>query len=220
MTMVHLVRHAKTANQFGLAYGRFPNYQLSELGRAQAGQAAEYLHERWQVSKKYTDHRWELVSSPLARAQETAGIIARRIDVPQVSTDDRLIEWATAMQAQNFGPGHGTWLSPRGWWLMRNPLKPSWGEPYREVAERMHAMVRSVLAGPEVPNHVVVVSHELTIGVYVRYLTGRPLWHDPSRRGVALASVHSVFFHDNGQPLSIEYWQPPKIELKKEKSHG
>jgi broad specificity phosphatase PhoE len=210
MPVVHLVRHGKTENIGGLVYGRLPEYHLTELGHKQAQQTAERLNDHIAHNEVV-----ELVSSPLERVVETAEHIQAELNL-KLQVDDRAIEWASALQAEPFGPGRGRWLSPRGWWLMRNPLRPSWGEPYQEIAERMHGLVIDQVS--QVPVSI-IVSHELTIGVYRRFIEGRPLWHDPSRRGVDLCSVTTIEFVDTGvghRPTKVVYWQPPKIEEKKE----
>ncbi len=82
-SLVHLVRHGEVDNPQGLVYASLPGFGLSELGRSQAAQAARHLGSQPVVAV------W---SSPLERALETAGIIARRFGVP-VRADERLAEW-------------------------------------------------------------------------------------------------------------------------------
>jgi len=150
-TTVHLVRHGQVENPAGVIYGRLPGYHLSERGRRQAEAAAARLSER--------DLRvvW---SSPLERAQETAALIAQPHGI-EVVTDERLIESGTTLEgigrrARDFV------LSPRHWWSFRNPLRPSWGESFSQIRERMLAAVREATAGAE-GGEVAVVSHQTPV---------------------------------------------------------
>lgn len=195
-TVVHLLRHGEVHNPSGLLYGRLPDYHLSVLGEQMAATVAESLAGR---------DIGHLVSSPLDRAQETARPLADRFGLA-VATDERLIEADNRFEGRRFGVGDGALRDPRSWWLLRNPFRPSWGEPYAEIAARMAAALhatREAAAGGE----AVCVSHQLPIWTLRLHLEGRRLWHDPRRRQCALASLTS--FHFNGQELTaIEYAEP------------
>jgi broad specificity phosphatase PhoE len=146
-----------------------------------------------------------LVASPLERAQQTAEPFAARFGLP-VATDDRLIESGNAFEGKRVGVGDGALRNPRYWPLVVNPFRPSWGEPYKEVAARMLAALhaaRDAAAGHE----AVCVSHQLPIVVLRRYLEGRHLWHDPRKRQCALASLTSFRF-DGDRLVGIGYSEP------------
>lgn len=195
-TVVHLLRHGEVHNPAGILYGRLPDYHLSELGVKMAETVAEAL-----AGRDVT----HLVSSPMERAQETAQPLARRFALP-VAIDEQLIEGENYFEGERFGVGDGALRHVRSWWLLRNPFRPSWGEPYRQVAARMTAALhaaREAAAGYE----AVCVSHQLPIWTLRRQLQGRRLWHDPRRRQCALASLTSFHFH--GDALTrIEYAEP------------
>jgi broad specificity phosphatase PhoE len=195
-TVVHLVRHGEVHNPDGLLYGRLPGYRLSELGRTQARI----------VARELADHDvTQVLSSPLERAQETAAPIADAHRL-EVVTDDRLIEADNKFQGMRVSVGDGALKQPQHWPKMYNPLRPSWGEPYLQIAHRMLAAVhraRSLASGHE----AVCVSHQLPIWTLRRYLEGRRLWHDPRRRQCSLASVTSVVFNDE-QLVEIVYTEP------------
>ena len=76
-----------------------------------------------------------LVSSPLERAQQTAAPIAGKLDLP-VEIDDRLLEAGNHFEGLAFGVGDGSLRHPQHWPLLVNPFRPSWGEPYVEIAVR------------------------------------------------------------------------------------
>ena len=193
---VHLVRHGEVDNPGGVLYGRLPGFGLSEAGRLMAKAAADYL-----AGRDVTVLR----SSPLQRALETAEPIAAEFALP-VEADERLIEPWNHFEGLRFGVGDGALRQPRHWVHLRNPFRPSWGEPYRDVAARVLAAVREVALAAD-GHEAVCVSHQLPIWVTRRLIEGRPLWHDPRRRQCALGSVTSLTFSD-GRISSVRYAEP------------
>jgi broad specificity phosphatase PhoE len=195
-TIVHLLRHGEVHNPEKILYGRLPGFRLSDRGRQQALTVAEALsgHDITHV-----------IASPLQRAQETAAPIAaaHRIDV---GTDQRLIEAGNLFEGKRVAVGDGALRQPQHWPKLRNPFRPSWGEPYVEIAHRMLGAVhraRSQAQGHE----VLCVSHQLPIWTLRRFLESRPLWHDPRRRQCSLASLTSLVFE--GEALAeIVYSEP------------
>lgn len=195
-TRVHVVRHGEVHNPTGILYGRLPGFRLSDNGVAQAAAVADFLAERDVVA---------VIASPLQRAQETAAPIAARHNLT-VDTDPDLIESENFFEGKPMGPGDGAWRNPRYWWQLRNPLRPSWGEPYIEVASRMSSAVdkaRALGAGHE----VVCVSHQLPVWTLRLHATGKRLWHDPRRRECGLASVTTLVY-DGDRMVDVEYSEP------------
>ncbi|GFG72107.1 histidine phosphatase family protein [Mycolicibacter senuensis] len=195
-TRVHLIRHGEVHNPDRILYGRIPGFRLSDTGRAQAVAAADMLADRDIVA---------VIASPLQRAQETAAPIAARHDLP-VDTDDDLIESTNVFEGKRVSPGDGAWRNPRYWWHLRNPLTPTWGERYAEIAARMATAVdkaRSRAAGHE----VVCVSHQLPVWTVRQYLTGNRLWHDPRRRQCDVGSVTTLIY-DGDRLVDVDYRVP------------
>jgi broad specificity phosphatase PhoE len=195
-TIVHLVRHGEVENPDGVLYGRIPGFHLSADGRVMAKAAADFL-----AGRDVTVLR----SSPLERARETAEPLAAEFGL-EVTVDDRLIEPWNHFEGQRFGVGDGSLRRPAHWRYLCNPFRPSWGEPYREVAARMRAAMagaRRAARGHE----AVCVSHQLPIWVARRDADGRRLWHDPRRRQCALASVTS-FTYRGDEIAGVSYAEP------------
>ena len=171
-----------------------PGFGLSERGRRQAAAAADQLAERDIGSV------W---ASPLERAQETAAAIASRHGL-EITTDERLIESGTTLE------GVGRTLmaflrSPRTWWAIRNPWKPSWGETYAEIRTRMVAAIQDA-AEQAGGREVVVVSHQAPVLVARQALSKRagPPWRGgPCTTG----SVTSLVIED-GAVVSASYFAP------------
>jgi broad specificity phosphatase PhoE len=195
-TVVHLLRHGEVFNPDGILYGRLPGFRLSDAGEVMAKKAAA-----WFVDKDVV----RLVSSPLERAQQTAAPIAAELDLP-VELDDRLIEAGNAFEGMKVAGGAGVFRRPANWWKLRNPLQPSWGEPYVEIAARMIAAIES--ARDSARGHAVVcVSHQLPIWTARRAAEGKRLWHHPGYRQCALASVTS-FRYFGDQITGLSYAEP------------
>jgi broad specificity phosphatase PhoE len=193
---VHLVRHGEVENPHGVLYGRIPGYHLSEAGRMMAKAAADFLADRDITA---------LWSSPLERALETAGPIGAELGLP-VEVDKRLIEPWNHFEGMRFAVGDGALRQPKHWRHLRNPFRPSWGEPYQEVAARVLAAVADAARAAD-GHEAVCVSHQLPIWVARRAVEHRRLWHDPRRRECALGSVTSLTFVD-GKVTGVSYATP------------
>ncbi|MBX6749474.1 MAG: histidine phosphatase family protein [Micromonosporaceae bacterium] len=193
---MHLLRHGEVHNPTKVLYGRLPGFRLSPLGEQMAVAAAKALTGR-DVTV--------VVSSPLERARQTAEPVAAQFGL-SVDIDERLIESDNFFEGKRVGVGDGALRDPRNWHHLRNPFRPSWGEPYVEVAARMHAALLDVRRRAE-GHEAVCVSHQLPIWVLRRYLEGRRLWHDPRRRECALASLTSIHFRGESV-VDITYTSP------------
>jgi len=195
-TVVHLLRHGEVHNPTGVLYGRLPDFHLSELGREMAELVSAHL----------LDHDvTTVVASSLVRAQETAAPIASAHGLP-ITLDDRVIEAENYFEGKTFGVGDGSLRYPKHWPKLVNPFRPSWGEPYDVIVDRMLAAIadaRSAARGHE----AVIVSHQLPVWTVRSKLEGRRLWHDPRKRECSLASLTSLTFL--GEELeSIAYSEP------------
>jgi broad specificity phosphatase PhoE len=195
-TVVHLLRHGEVHNPGGVLYGRLDGYPLSDLGRQMAEMVARHL----------ADHDVTLVvASSLTRAQETAAPIAASHGL-EITVDDRVLEAENRFEGEQVNAGPGAFAHPRHWGKLVNPFKPSWGEAYKVIAERMIEAVdaaREAAAGHE----AVIVSHQLPIWTARNRLMGRRLWHDPRNRQCSLASLTTLTYSD-GELESVTYSEP------------
>lgn len=195
-TQVHLVRHGEVHNPDRVLYGRLPGFGLSGLGR-EMGEL---------VGRHFADHDVvEVVASPLERAQQTAAPIAAAHGLA-VGTEERATEARNAFEGRHVAGGRGILRDPSMFRHLTNPFRPSWGEPYAEIAERMLAAVadlRARAAGHE----AVLVSHQAPIWIARCALEGRRLWHDPRRRECTLASVTTLTW-DGDVLESVGYAEP------------
>jgi broad specificity phosphatase PhoE len=198
ITVVHLVRHGEVHNPDGVLYGCLPGYHLSAEGRVMAKAVANFLAERDVVT---------VTSSPLERARETAEPIAAQFGI-EIAVDDRLIEASNHFEGMRFGVGDGSLRRPGHWAYLRNPFRPSWGEPYRHIEARMLAAMSTAKDGAR-GHQAVCVSHQLPIWIARLSATRRRLWHNPSRRECALASVTS-FTYEGDRITGVSYAEPAR----------
>jgi broad specificity phosphatase PhoE len=194
-TAVHLIRHGEVYNPTKVLYGRLPGFRLSDAGVQQAKVTCEFLAVPADGSATSRDVAL-LLSSPLERARQTAEPFAAAFGV-EVGIDPRLIESSNAFEGGVVEPGPGILRHPQHWSKLRNPFRPSWGEPYEMIAARMMAAVDDARAAAR-GREAVLVSHQLPVFVTRRKAEGRPLWHRPDRRQCALASVTTFIFE--GEP--------------------
>jgi broad specificity phosphatase PhoE len=198
MTTVHLLRHGEVHNPEGILYGRLPGFRLSALGEAQAIVAAEFLSSRPVV---------HLVSSPLERAQQTAEPLSAALGLG-VEIDERLIEAANRLEGRPVAGGRNLFRDPSNWRLFVNPFRPSWGEPYVEVAARVLAAALAASAAAEAAGgEAVCVTHQLPIVCARRSAEHQRLFHDPRRRQCGLGSVTSLMF-EGGSVVHVDYTEP------------
>ncbi len=194
---VHLVRHGQVYNPDGVLYGRLPGFGLSELGTLMAERLGEYFEDAPLV---------HLVSSPLQRAQETMAPIAARHPELRVAIDERVIEAANVFEGSNFGKYNQRLLLPKSLWALRNPTRPSWGEPYTSIVARMRSAL-SDAAAHAIDGEALIVAHELPIWMARSWAEGRPLVHDPRKRETRLASV-TTFTFEGDELVGVRYAEP------------
>ncbi len=192
---VHLVRHGQVENPKGVIYGRLPGYHLSERGLLQAQAAAQRL------ARADVGGVW---ASPLERAQETAAIIATPHGL-DVTTDERLTESANALEG--LGRTLGALLrSPKHLWGFRNPLRPSWGESFTEVRERVLEVIGQAMASCE-GHEIVIVSHQTPVLVARLALARRRIPPWLGFLECSTGSITSLVLDDKGL-TSASYFAP------------
>ena len=197
-SVVHLVRHGKVQNPDGILYGRLPGFGLNELGRAMAERLGEHFAD---VPLTH------LRCSPLQRAQETMAPIARNHPDLPIVTDERVLEAANYFEGRNFGRFNQFLLLPQNLWQLRNPLQPSWGEPYTSIVARVRLALTEAAQAAGDGGQAVIVMHELPIWISRLAAEGRSLVHDPRRRECALGSVTSFTLIDD-RIVAVDYAEP------------
>jgi broad specificity phosphatase PhoE len=164
MTIFHLLRHGEHAVQGKICAGRAPGVVLSAKGRGEAETAAERLAPAG-ISAIY--------ASPLERAQETAAIVAGRLNLPVETTPD--------LNELDFGEWTGLTFDD----VRKDPRWPVWathrslscipgGETMREVQRRIvDTLVKLRERHPD--DGIVLVSHGDVIRTALVFALGMPL---------------------------------------------
>ncbi|GAB3700465.1 histidine phosphatase family protein [Corynebacterium nasicanis] len=195
-TIVHLIRHGEVHNPGRILYGTIPGYHLSSRGRSQAAR----------VARTFEDHDVTyLGASPLQRAQETAEPFAETL-LLDVDTVAPIVEAGNRFEGLRTKGWRSQLWNPVRWPLMRNPLQPSWGEAYADIAARMMAAVEDTRRRAE-GHEAILISHQLPIVMVQRHVMGLPLAH--ASRQCELASVTSLVF-DGADITDIFYTTPAK----------
>ena len=198
MTVFYLLRHGEHALQGKIVAGRTPGIGLSERGRGEAAWAAGRLAGVGVAA---------IYASPLDRAQETAGIIGRRLALPIAVCDD--------LSELDFGEWTGLTFDV----VRQDPRWPLWaahrsiacipgGETMREVQRRaVETMVGLRERHPE--DGVVLVSHGDVIRAALVFALGMPL-DLYGRTEVATASISTIRIDGNGiRVVAINERPPP-----------
>ncbi|SEB47915.1 Broad specificity phosphatase PhoE [Paramicrobacterium humi] len=194
-SLIHLVRHGEVHNPSRVLYGRVPGFGLSDLGHRMAEAAAAELVERGANITR-------VIASPLQRTQESAAPIAAAFDV-DVETDERLIEPFNHFEGSRMSRAL---RNPRNWPSLRNPRKPSWGEPFSDIAARMLVAIEDAWESTE-SGEVALVSHQLPIWMVHSSLLGIPLHHDPRKRRCSLSSITTIE-HNGRRFTEVDYDEP------------
>ncbi len=196
--VVHVMRHGQVHNPDGVLYGRIEGFGLSELGHRMAAEMADY----WAPFPLT-----HLRCSPLQRARETLAPTAARFPGLEVVIDERVIEAANEFEGQVFGAGNKALRNPAMLRYVWNPFRPSWGEPYVEIAARMREALADAAREAGEGGQALVVAHQLPIWIARCDVEGIPFVHDPRKRQCTLASVTSFTFRD-GEVTAVDYCEP------------
>lgn len=202
-TQIHLVRHGEVENPKRVLYGRLPEFGLSVSGHKMAALAAADLAQR---GRTYSS----LIASPLQRTQESAAPIVKALGLP-LSLEERVIEPENAFEGKRMRGKDSALKSPSNWKYLRNPFTPSWGEPYRSIADRMKAALTDAAVSVD-GGDVVIVSHQLPIWMVHRDVNGKNLFHDPRKRRCSLSSITTLELIDPSRPelgfVEVGYVEP------------
>jgi broad specificity phosphatase PhoE len=184
---IHLVRHGEVFNPGRVLYGRIPGFGLSDLGVRMATLAASDLAAR---DRTYS----RIIASPLQRTRESAEPVSLALGLA-VDIDERIIEPTNEFEGNQMRGRDSAVLKPRNWKYLLNPFRPSWGEPYRSIVNRM--MTAIIEAGESVSDgDVVLVSHQLPIWMVNRHLSRKSLAHFPGSRECSLSSITTLEWLD------------------------
>ncbi|MFB6845090.1 bifunctional RNase H/acid phosphatase [Streptomyces sp. NPDC056373] len=186
-----LLRHGETPltpqKRFSGSGGTDPS--LSDAGREQAERAAAMLARRGTVQA--------VVSSPLARTRQTAGIVAARLGL-DVSVDDGLRETDFgAWEGLTFAEVRERHPDDLNAWLASPDAEPTGGgESFAATAVRL-AATRDKLVAAHAGRTVLLVTHVTPIKTLVRLALGAPP-ESLFRMELSAASLSVVAYYADG----------------------
>jgi probable phosphoglycerate mutase len=186
-----LLRHGETPltpqKRFSGSGGTDPS--LSGTGREQAERAAALLARRGTIQA--------VVSSPLARTRETAGIVAARLGL-DVSIDDGLRETDFgAWEGLTFAEVRERHPDDLNAWLASPDAEPTGGgESFAATATRL-AATRDRLVAAHAGRTVLLVTHVTPIKTLVRLALGAPP-ESLFRMELSAASLSVVAYYADG----------------------
>jgi probable phosphoglycerate mutase len=189
-TRVILMRHGQTGHtverRFSGSGGADPS--LDEAGRAQADTAAAWLESRGGVDA--------IVTSPAARARETAELIADALALP-VEVDEGLRETSFgAWDGHTFAEVQERWPKELNDWLASTSVAPPQGESFNEVAVRV-SRTRNRMIRTSPGRRVVAVTHVTPIKLMVCAALGAPV-DALFRMDVAPGSITEIEWYADG----------------------
>jgi broad specificity phosphatase PhoE len=197
-TRLYLVRHCDVANPNGVLYGYLPGFGLSEKGLAQAESLGQRLGaEPIRVIR----------TSPLERARETASIIARHLESPNVVVDDDLVEARFSLYLQGVPYPQVPWRRPLWWVHMVFPGLLRRDERVGAMADRVERALQRALDGANGGSGVCVSHGDPIQAFWIRYLRRRPwaLHHLQCAKGGLLA-----LDYEGGRLTAVTY-VPPQV---------
>ncbi|MEU9559979.1 bifunctional RNase H/acid phosphatase [Streptomyces fumanus] len=186
-----LLRHGETPltpqKRFSGSGGSDPS--LSATGREQAARAAESLARRGTIQA--------VVSSPLARTRETAGIVAARLGL-DVTVEEGLRETDFgAWEGLTFGEVRERWPEDLNAWLASPDAEPTGGgESFAATGDRI-AATRDKLVAAYAGRTVLLVSHVTPIKTLVRLALGAPP-ESLFRMELSAASLSAIAYYADG----------------------
>ena len=194
---IHLIRHGEVHNPGQVLYGRLPHFRLSERGHEMAELAAQTI-----ASQKRSVSA--IVASPLLRTRESAEHLQAKLGI-DIVTDQRVIEPFNIFEGRKLSAKHIA-LRPHLIYHLRNPNKPTWGEPYEEVLKRMLDAITEINSSVN-EGDAIIVTHQLPIVMVQRHLAGLPLSHNPKKRQCSLSSITTLEMR-NGKLAQVDYLEP------------
>lgn len=142
-TYIYVIRHGEVHNPQGIIYGRLPRYGLSQRGRSEILQTAQFLKDK---------HIAAIYSSPLLRARQTASIIQKELGLKKLFLSKKIIETRTGYQGELFSSLDAiqseVYLKPR----------EASDETVEQLARRMLQFVTTII-NKHPGQHIAFVTH-------------------------------------------------------------
>jgi broad specificity phosphatase PhoE len=167
-TAIYFVRHGKVYNPTDVWYGRLPRFGLSQEGKKQIEQTANFL------KNERIDH---IYTSPLLRAKQTSDIIKHQLSLPKLYFSKDLLEIQSSLQGNSFNS-----ISKLDYDVFAGPGKDIKGETIEDVYNRSQQFIHKMIK--KYPGKkIVAVSHGDLLMLVKANLTGLPIENASLRPG-------------------------------------
>ncbi len=198
--IIYTVQHTQSEHHVNGYVGAWGNWNLTELGKEQAGKIGE-----WLASHEGCDATFKMYSSDLNRAAQTADQIQKALTLPDTS----LIK-TQVLREINLGEGNG---KSRDWYnehvarppAIYNPDFRSFpdAESDRELWNRLHAFYEQLISSPD--EKTIIVSHGGALSFLISMIIGDK-FEDRQKRNVfgRSGSVSRFIIKEDGS-VEISY---------------
>ncbi|MBI3590758.1 MAG: histidine phosphatase family protein [Candidatus Melainabacteria bacterium] len=163
ITKIYFVRHGQTkANKLQLLFGHL-DWDLTKEGIKQANNSAIRLAKI--TRKERIDY---IISSPLKRAEHTAKIIAKKLNIKKILRDKNLMEKSEGLwEGKSFWEVRKKDLKNYYKWL-KNPfkIKPPKGESVMGLNKRVEKFYKTV-SKKYTGKNIIVVTHSGPIRLFI-----------------------------------------------------
>ncbi|MEU8197620.1 bifunctional RNase H/acid phosphatase [Microbispora amethystogenes] len=188
-TSLLLLRHGQTPLSIEKRFSGLGDPELTPTGLAQAEAAAARLARRPQRVEV-------IVTSPLARARQTAEVVASRTGSAVLVDEDLRETDFGAWEGYTFAEIQRRWPDELAAWLADSGVAPPGGESFASTARRVEQARERILKAHE-SRSVVVVSHVTPIKTLIRFALGAP----PEalyRMHLDLACLSAIDYYSDG----------------------
>lgn len=190
VTNIYLVRHGEVHNPKGILYGRLPRFKLSEKGKKQIEDTAEFLKDK-SVTAIY--------SSPMLRTRQSALIIQNKLNLPKINIERDLLEVKTSLQGQLFADLD---LTTRDYYSP--PLWREGDDTMLEIATRMEKTIRNMIDRHK-HSSVVAVSHGDPIMILKAHLHNLPM---------KISSLRLSHYITHGEVMNVQQINDGPVTIK------
>ena len=195
MTTLYLIRHGQSEANLARIFTGSGNFPLTELGRAQARAAAEFLKDK-NIDAVY--------ASPLIRAYETGKATADAVNVPIIKHDGLKEINAGVWEGRKFDDLEIEFAE--SYYIWRNDIGkavPNGGESVKEVYDRVVKAITEI-AEQNDGKSIAIASHATPIRTFGAYCLGIEPDDVKDLPWPSNASITTVRF-ENGKFFDIEY---------------
>lgn len=196
-TNIYFVRHGEAVNPDDIWYGRLPGFALSEKGKKEIEQAAEFLSDK-NIKTIY--------SSPLLRTKQSAEIIRSKLNLPLIHFSRNLLEVKSSLQGRSF-----TYIRSINFNVFAHRGSQIIGETIEEMAKRMQKFIAHVTRAYKGKN-IVVVGHGDPIMIVKAMIQGLPIKNESLRPGgekyIQHGEIYLAEFENSKSPTIRSVFKP------------